>query len=224
MKAQLTGTDLAALDSGSQPASAEPAERTDAAAMEGDAARETELVAVPTGYGLVASDSPRSDASSADAGSVTLTDAGQAPPSSPKRRVSFAKKLAAATIEVHADGTAGTVEPPLRPDHATVSPTPANSASVAETHIAVQPNATIGEDLKLGRSGLRSGRKKAHLNFKSNSIVPMPGTPAPQHNPLYDGPPSRSVSGLTVRSIAHALCRERRRLQPAGVALQCSTC
>jgi hypothetical protein len=51
----------------------------------------------------------------------------------------------------------------------------------------------------LGRPGLRSGRKKPHLNFKSNSIVPMPGSPASQHNPLYDGPPSRSVSGLTAR-------------------------
>ena len=203
MKERLTGSQLAGVDSGIQPA--ETAGRTDAA-MAGEAARETELVAVPSGYGLVASDSPRSKASSSDAASVTLADTGRAPTSSPKRRVSFAKKVAGAAIQVHADGTVGTAEPLLGPLHAPGSPPPTTSISAERPDSPAQPNALFTEDLELGRPGLRSGRKKAHLNFKSNAIAPMPVAPGSKHNPLYDGPPSRSVSGPAAH--LHTRCAE----------------
>ena len=209
MKAQLVDPPRGDIDGNSKPGDA--AERADAA-VAGDAGRETELVAVSTGYGLVAIDSPRSEGSSADATPAALTDIRHAPQYSPKRRVSFAKKLAGAVIQVHADGTAGTAEPLLGPDHAASTPTLTASVSAADSHDAAPPSASVPEDLELGRSGLRSGRKKAPLSFKTNAIVPMPGSHAAPHNPLYDSPPSRSVSGPAAHvhiRCAQTVCRFR---------------
>ena len=115
--------------------------------------------------------------------------------SAPKTRVSFARKGKDAVIDIHADGTTGAAEPLLSGAISTSTPAGSGAAngsnSPAGDDSAASAPASSAEGLDFARPGLRSGRKKAHLTIKNNAVAPMPG-----HKPLFEQPPSRSVSLL----------------------------
>ena len=190
MKRQDSGLPL--IRTGRSDQSNAAAAQTDAVVSRGSA-RQLELAAVPKERDPAA-ESPRSTTESpAGAASAAIADAGSAHASTPKRRVSFAKKGGDAVIQIHADGTAGAAEPLLSGvgTGAGISAASARSSSPAGSDSGTRDD--IADTSRYPRPGLRSGRKQAHLTIKSNAVAPMP-----RHRALPEEPPSRSVSHLYV--------------------------
>lgn len=190
MKRQDSGLPLIRTSRSDQPDAA--AAQTDAAVSRG-LSRQLELAAVPKERDSV-TDTPQSKTESPPgAASAAAADAGSTHASTPKRRVSFAKKGGDAVIQIHVDGTAGAAEPLLSGvgTSAGIGAANACSSSPAASDSAGAAHIDAADGSRYPRPGLRSGRKQAHLTIKSNAVAPMP-----RHRRLSEEPPSRSVSHL----------------------------
>ena len=189
MKRQLSGLLLKRTSSRAHAAAAAPEAEAPTA---GNVAGHLELTTVPAEPEMAAS-SPRStDSPAAEASICAAAEVGQSLATTPKRRVSFARKAGDAVIQIHADGTAGAAEPLLRGVDSTSAGIAAADGGSGQTAAYTAAPAAAGikaDELEFARPALQSGRKRAQLTVRSNAVVPMPG-----RKPHSDEPPSRSVS------------------------------
>ena len=189
---------FAAVRAGSSDQPDVAAAHTDAT-VSGGSAGQLELATLSHETETEANSSRTPAESPAGAASVIVADVGAAQTSTPKRRVSFAKKGGDAVIQIHADGTAGAAQPLLGGIESANSSTGAanmRSSSSPDSGSTASIPVNAADSSQHARPSLRSGRKKTHLTIKSNAVVPMP-----RRRALSEEPPSRSVSRLLARPV-----------------------